>query len=111
MKSRIEGRGFRIADHGLQNSFDPRSSIFDLQSSILENALFLLEHAARLEGRGWVNRRISFFDVTNDAFLVNHKRGARTEALGFVEYTVVFDNLALLEIAEQRERQPLGFRS
>ena len=62
--------------------------------------LFLLEQTAGLESGRRVNRRIAFFYVANDAFLVDHERGARAEAHGLAENAVVFDNLALLEVAE-----------
>jgi len=62
--------------------------------------LFRLQKTTCLESGGRVNRRSSLFDVANDAFLVDHERGARAEALGFVEDAVVLDDLALLEVAE-----------
>src|SRR5262245_731138 len=71
--------------------------------------LFLLEQTAGLESGGRINRRGAFLDVANDAFFVDHECGARAEALGFVENAVVLDDLALFEVAEQWEAQPLGF--
>src|SRR5262247_4132189 len=80
-----------------------------LQSAILDRGLFLLKQTARLESGGRINRCTAFFDVANDALLVDNESGARTEALGFVENAIVLNDLALLEVAEKWEAQPLGF--
>src|SRR5262245_26035349 len=73
--------------------------------------LLLLQQSARLNRSTRVNRCIALFDVANDAFLVDHERGARAGARGLVENAVILDNLALLEVAEQREGESFGFGS
>src|SRR5215510_809383 len=73
--------------------------------------LLLLQQSARLNRSTRVNRCIALFDVANDAFLIDHERGARSGARGFVENAVILDNLALLEVAEQREAESFAFRT
>jgi hypothetical protein len=69
----------------------------------LRKLAFLREDVACLNRARRVNRRVSLFDVTDDAFLVEHERGACAEAAFLVEHAVVADGRAF-EIAEQRER-------
>jgi hypothetical protein len=61
--------------------------------------LLTVEHVACVYGRSWIDRDVSFVDVSNDAFFIDHKRGPIAEALLFVEDAVIFDNGAF-EIAE-----------
>lgn len=65
--------------------------------------LFALEHVTRLYGRAWIDRDVSFIDVPNDAFFIDHKGSTIAKPLLLVEDAIIFDNGAL-EIAEQRER-------
>lgn len=57
------------------------------------------EHVTRLDGGARIDRDVSFVDVLNEAFLVDHEGGAIPEALLFVEDTIVLNNSAF-EVTE-----------
>ena len=62
----------------------------------------MCERVARLSGARRINGRISFLNVPNDAFFINHERGPISKALFFVKDTVILDHSAF-EIAQDRE--------
>ena len=62
----------------------------------------MLEHIARLDNGGRVDRNVSFVDVTDNAFFVYQERGSISETLFLVEDAVIFDDCAF-EIAEERK--------
>ena len=61
-----------------------------------------LEHVARVDNGGRIDRDVSFIDVLNDSVFIDHKSCAISEALFFVEDAIVFDHSAF-EITEYRE--------
>ena len=62
-----------------------------------------MEHVTRFDSRAWIDRDVSFVDVLNNAFFIDHKGSAVAKPLLFVEDAVIFDNCAF-EIAEEWER-------
>jgi hypothetical protein len=54
---------------------------------------------AAVDHSRWIDGHVSFVDVLNDAFFIDHEGGAITEALLFIEHAVVFNDGAF-EIAE-----------
>jgi len=59
----------------------------------------VLQHVTCVNNGGRVDCNVSFVDVLNDAFFVDQEGGPITEALLFVEDTIIFDDGAF-EIAE-----------
>lgn len=57
------------------------------------------EHVARLYNASGIDCYISFVDVPNDAFFIDHEGGPISKALLFVEDAVILDHGAF-EIAE-----------
>jgi len=57
------------------------------------------EHVARLDSGARIDGDVSFVNVPNDAFFIDHEGGAISKALLFVEDTIVFNNSAF-EITE-----------
>jgi hypothetical protein len=57
------------------------------------------QHITRFLSAGWIDRHVSFVDVTNDAVFVDDKSGSIAKALFFVEDPVILDYCAF-EIAE-----------
>ena len=49
--------------------------------------------------RGWIDGDVSFVNMANDAFFIDHEGGAIAEALLFVEDAIVLDDSSF-EIAE-----------
>ncbi len=63
----------------------------------------MLQHVTSINNGGWIDRDVSFVDVLNDAFFIDHEGGPIAEALLFVEDAIILDDGAF-EIAEQRKR-------
>ena len=61
-----------------------------------------LEHVARVDNGGRIDRDVSFVDVLNDSVFIDHESSAISEALFFIEDAIVFDHSAF-EITEYRE--------
>ena len=57
---------------------------------------------ARIFRAGWIDSDVAFVDVLNDSVFVDHESCAISEALIFIEDTVIFHHGAF-EIAEQRK--------
>ena len=70
---------------------------------LLRRRLLVHQHVARIDYSGWIDGHVSFVDVLDNSFFIDHEGGAITEALLFVEHAVVLDDGAF-EIAEQRKR-------
>ena len=62
----------------------------------------MLEHVARVDNGGRIDRDVSFIDVLNDSVFIDHESSAISEALFFVKDAIVFDHSAF-EITEYRE--------
>ena len=62
----------------------------------------MLEHVTRLDNSSRIDCGISFVDVTNDAFFIDQESGAISEALLFIEDTIIL-NYSAFEIAQQRK--------
>jgi len=60
------------------------------------------ERVTRIGGAGRIDSSVSFLNVTNDAFFVDHKGGAISKPLLLVEDTIVL-NYSAFEIAEDGE--------
>jgi hypothetical protein len=60
------------------------------------------QDVARVGSAGWIDGLVTFLDVLNDAFFVDHERGAIAIATLFVEYAIALHYRAL-EIAQQRK--------
>jgi len=65
--------------------------------------LFVLQDVTCFNDRRWIDRDVSFVDVLNDSFFIDHEGRAVSETLLFVEDAIVFDDSAF-EITEYRER-------
>ena len=63
------------------------------------------EHVTCLRSAAGIDRDVSFVNVPNDAFFIDHEGGPIAEALLLVEDTIIFDDGAF-EIAENRKRNP-----
>jgi len=61
-----------------------------------------LQHVTRVDNGRWIDRDVTFVDVLDDSFFIDHESRAIAEALLFVEDAIVFDDSAF-EIAEYRE--------
>jgi hypothetical protein len=57
------------------------------------------EHVTRLYSSARIDRDVSFVNVSNDTFLIDHEGGSIAKALLFVKDTVVFNNSAF-EVTE-----------
>ena len=62
----------------------------------------VLENVTCVYHRRWIDRDVSFVDVLNDSFFIDHESSAVSETLLFVEDAIVFDDSAF-EITEYRE--------
>src|SRR6476620_2801821 len=62
----------------------------------------MLEHVTRVDNSRRIDRDVSFVDVLNDSFFIDHEGGAISKALFFVEDAIVSNDSAF-EIAEYRE--------
>jgi len=62
----------------------------------------MCERVARVSGARRIYGGVSFLNVPNDAFLIDHEGGPIAEALFLVEDTIILDHSAF-EIAEDRE--------
>ena len=72
---------------------------------VLLRSLLTIEHVTRFGGARRIDCGVSFVNVTNDPFFIDHEGGAIAEALLLVEDTVSLDHSAF-EIAEYRESNP-----
>lgn len=61
------------------------------------------QDVAGIDHGGWIDGHVSFVDVLDNAFFIDHEGRAITEALLFVEHAVVLNDGAF-EVAEQRKR-------
>ena len=57
------------------------------------------QDVAGIDHSGWIDGHVSFVDVLDDAFFIDHEGGAITEALFLIENAIVFNDGAF-EIAE-----------
>ena len=62
----------------------------------------MLQDVTCVNDRRWIDRDVSFVDVLNDSFFIDHEGSAVTETLLFVEDAVVFDDSAF-EVTEDGE--------
>jgi len=67
--------------------------------------LAVCEHVASVDNAGWINCDVSFVDVPNYAFFIDHEGGAIAEALLLIKDTIIPDYSAF-EIAEYWKRNP-----
>ena len=63
----------------------------------------MCKYVTRVGNAGWIDSRVSFVNVTNDAFFVDQESGAIAKALLLVEDTIILDDCAF-EIAEDWKR-------
>jgi hypothetical protein len=63
----------------------------------------MCEHVTRLHHAARIDCNVSFVNVPNDAFFIDHEGGAISKALFLVEDTVILDYRPF-EIAEERKR-------
>jgi len=61
------------------------------------------EHVARFDSGRRIDCDVSFVNVLNDSFFIDHEGGAIAKALLLVKDTIVLDYSAF-EITEERER-------
>ncbi len=64
--------------------------------------LLTLEHVASFYNSAWIDRDVTFVDVSNNSFFIDQESGAISKALLLVEDTIVFHDSAF-EIAEYRK--------
>lgn len=70
--------------------------------SLRVRGFFVLQDVTCVNDRRWIDRDVSFVDVLNDSFFIDHEGSAISETLLFVEDAIVFDDSAF-EITEYRE--------
>ena len=70
---------------------------------LLRSRLLVHQDVAAIDHGGWIDGHVSFVDMLDDPFFIDHEGGAITEALLFVKNAVVLDDGAF-EIAEQGKR-------
>jgi len=66
---------------------------------LLRRRFLVHQDVAGIDHGRWIDGHASFVDVLDDAFFIDHKGGAITEALLLIENAIVFDDGAF-EIAE-----------
>ena len=74
-----------------------------LCGGVLRRRLLVCEHVARFHNCGRIDCDVSFVNVLNDAFFIDHEGGTIPKALLLVEDTIILDYSAF-EIAEDRKR-------
>jgi len=62
----------------------------------------MLEHVTRVDHSRWIDRDVSFVDMLDDSFFIDHESRAISEALFFVKDTIVSNDSAF-EITEDRK--------
>lgn len=75
------------------------------ETVFLGRRLPMCEHVTRLHNAAWIDCDVSFVDVPNDAFFIDHEGRTISKALLLVEDPIILDHSAF-EIAEQRKGDP-----
>ena len=73
-----------------------------LDRDLRRRCFLTLEHVTRVDNTRRIDRDVSFVDVLNDSFFIDHESRTISEALFFVEDAIVFDDSAF-EITEDWE--------
>ena len=62
------------------------------RTELLLRRLFAVEHVTRFDRGGGIDRDVSFVDVPDDAFFIDHEGGTVAEALLLVEDAIILDD-------------------
>jgi len=73
-----------------------------LNAGLGRRCFLMLEHVTRVDHSRWIDRDVSFVDMLDDSFFIDHESRAISEALLFVKDTIVSNDSAF-EITEDRE--------